>query len=614
MTALNTEPNVVIRAFPLDVARLGQEIAQFNDAEWRKHPVQCAGTESIALITVGGGDNQDYAQSGPLRETPALARCPYLRQVLARLGVPLGRCRLTRLAGHGHTPWQKAWHYHWFRRAPVLIPVSAHPPARLFRGLNSYPLAANTAVRYDPCVPYRMRNPGAEPCVHLVVETRQAPEFLDSESPGEPVLETFAFEVFTEQEFHQLTGKILDEWQYTSGLQRAAPRMPSAMATIRTAWNEAFQQFGQDFQGELRYQNVLLNFRDLVARPIGPWLSPTGPGAHAVAVIQSLLATAPPAPKRVNIPLLIRKRRKRRLPKPEKTLDIRPPRFERPIFIVSAPRAGSTLLFNLLTRFPEVWSIGGESHDIIEAIPALHPASHGYRSNRLTSADARAETVAMLQSGFARELQNRDQISYWDFPEEKRPPAIRFVEKTPKNALRVAFLRAAFPGALFIYLYRDPRENISSLLEGWRSRRYVSYQPLPGWPYMDWSFLLPPGWEAMKTASLVEIAAFQWRMANHWIMADLRDQPASSWLYADYASLVRTPVETLARIARFAGLTLDERVEKTLAKSLPISVSTLSTPAPDKWKKNEHLLQTVQADSQPIINAAAAFARSSCAP
>ena len=36
------------------------------------------------------------------------------------------------------------------------------------------------------------------------------------------------------------------------------------------------------------------------------------------------------------------------------------------IFIVAAPRSGSTLLFETLLRSPTLWTIGGESHAIFQ--------------------------------------------------------------------------------------------------------------------------------------------------------------------------------------------------------------------------------------------------------
>ena len=47
--------------------------------------------------------------------------------------------------------------------------------------------------------------------------------------------------------------------------------------------------------------------------------------------------------------------------------------FDRPIFIVSTPRSGSTLLYETLERAPELFSIGDESHGLIEGVPGLSP-------------------------------------------------------------------------------------------------------------------------------------------------------------------------------------------------------------------------------------------------
>jgi hypothetical protein len=83
------------------------------------------------------------------------------------------------------------------------------------------------------------------------------------------------------------------------------------------------------------------------------------------------------------------------------------PEFDRPIFILSAPRAGSTLLFETLSQFPDPWTIGRESHDIMEGIPELHPAFRNYISNRLTAADALPHVSLALRDGFVRQLRDR---------------------------------------------------------------------------------------------------------------------------------------------------------------------------------------------------------------
>ena len=97
---------------------------------------------------------------------------------------------------------------------------------------------------------------------------------------------------------------------------------------------------------------------------------------------------------------------------------------------------------------------------------------------------------------------------------------LRFLEKTPKNALRIPFLDAAFPDAQFIFLWREPRPNIASIIEAWKAGRWVTYRGLDE-RADPWSLLLPPDWRAMRDAPLPEIAAFQWESANRIALDDL---------------------------------------------------------------------------------------------
>jgi len=39
--------------------------------------------------------------------------------------------------------------------------------------------------------------------------------------------------------------------------------------------------------------------------------------------------------------------------------------IRRPLIILSAPRAGSTMLFETFSASPELWTVGGESHEIL---------------------------------------------------------------------------------------------------------------------------------------------------------------------------------------------------------------------------------------------------------
>ena len=281
--------------------------------------------------------------------------------------------------------------------------------------------------------------------------------------------------------------------------------------------------------------------------------------------------------------------------------DFQPPALVQPLIIVSAPRAGSTLLFETLAHFPDLWTIGEESHEIIEGIPVLHPAAHGYASNRLTAADATSAVSNLLHDRFARQLQDRHGRQLIDLPAAEQPSQVRLLEKTPKNALRIPFLRALFPDAHFLFLYRDPAENISSILEGWQSQRFIAYRSLPGWPHGAWSFLLTPGWETLDERPLLEIAAQQWRVANETILADLAVLPRADWHWVRYSDLISTPKATIQQIAAFANLPWDDAVAQLVAQALPVSRLTFSAPAPDKWRKHEAALATVLPGMEHIV-------------
>jgi len=264
--------------------------------------------------------------------------------------------------------------------------------------------------------------------------------------------------------------------------------------------------------------------------------------------------------------------------------------FDRPIIILAAPRSGSTLLFETLAEARDAWTIGGESHQIIESLPALNPNSGQIDSNRLTAAHASEEVVNFIRSRFARFLKDR---SGRQFVHHREISKLRFLEKTPKNALRVPFLEKLFPGALYIFLFRDARPNLSSMMEAWRSGRWVTYPKLHDWPGLPWSLLLPPGWEQLKGRSLEEVCAFQWETVNRIVLDDLAQIPGHRWTALNYQSLLDDPETTVERLCAFAGLEIDSHLRQRLQKPLPLSRLTHTRPAAEKWRKNEKEIESV---------------------
>lgn len=111
--------------------------------------------------------------------------------------------------------------------------------------------------------------------------------------------------------------------------------------------------------------------------------------------------------------------------------------FDRPIIIVSAPRSGSTLLFETISHAQSLWTIGDERHMIFEHIEKLNPRYGICTSNRLVAEDADNTTVERIRRAFFKDLRNSEDGLYCNIQSDAAEKP-RFLEKTPKNSLRIA--------------------------------------------------------------------------------------------------------------------------------------------------------------------------------
>ena len=257
--------------------------------------------------------------------------------------------------------------------------------------------------------------------------------------------------------------------------------------------------------------------------------------------------------------------------------------FERPVIILAAPRSGSTLLFETLAGSSDFWTIGGESHAIFEGINRFNPIMGFCDSNALVADDATPQIVEQIRNTFYGQLRDK---SGRMFPSmERTDKAPRLLEKTPKNALRVSLLNKIFPDALYIYLYRNPRENISSMMDAWESGRFVTYPSLPG-RSKPWSLLLPSAWQSYHDAPVEEIAAFQWRAANHAIIDELVKLDRDRWLAVSYGQQVQSTAATIQKICDFCDVSAAGILDTLASGKSKLSRYTLAPPSADKWRKN----------------------------
>lgn len=268
--------------------------------------------------------------------------------------------------------------------------------------------------------------------------------------------------------------------------------------------------------------------------------------------------------------------------------------FKEPVFIVSAPRAGSTLLFEQLQKTSGLWSIGSESHIVFRQFPHLQAENQQLDSGCLNASHADKNISELIKACFTLMLKNFQGQPYLGPHPEFNP--VTFLEKTPRNALNIPFLLELFPDAKFIYLYRDPRENIASIIEAWKlglkSGRFVTFRNLPQWHLPAWCLLLPPKWQQLREKPLAEIASFQWCESNRIINENLSRIKPERFSRISYSELINKPAESLKALAEFTGHPCDELSQ--FSNALPLSKTTLTAPHPDKWKKYENEILDLQ--------------------
>jgi hypothetical protein len=578
-----------------DVERLRAEVAALPADAWARHPNAIEGNSSVRLISVEGGENDDV--NGRMLPTAHLQASPYLRQVLASFGVVWSRSRLMRLAPGMGVPEHADINHHWFSRVRLHVPVSTQPQVRFHCDGQAVHMAPGEAWIFDNWRLHRVEHPTDEERIHLVADTSGSAAFwqfvaraegagaprslpfdaardawpLTERAPPRPVMPPAEVDLL----LGDLRAELALRTETPAGRTRLA-RYHGLLDAFCRDWRQLYALHGEDPDGIAAYSQLRDALR-AASRDGGDGLAMRTNGVAAHTVLEGRLLRhllVPPAQS--GAPASAgRARAAAAAP------------VSKPVFIVAAPRSGSTLLFETLAVTPQFATLGGEAHWLVEGLPGLRPGAPGVDSNRLTAAHCTPEVTEHILGSLLAHLRTPDGRSA-----ASDGGAPRLLEKTPKNALRVPFFLELFPDARFIFLWRDPRENLASIIEAWRDGSWITYRQLDGWDG-PWSLLLPPGWQALRGRPLEEIAAFQWEATNRIVLDDLAALPPDRWTSLQYAELVQDPAAAVRRLGRFAGIEFDAALARRVAEPLPPSRYTRTAPSQDKWRRHERAILRV---------------------
>lgn len=229
---------------------------------------------------------------------------------------------------------------------------------------------------------------------------------------------------------------------------------------------------------------------------------------------------------------------------------------ERPVIIIGAPRSGTNMLRNALCRLP-----GVHTWPCDEINPIWRHGNLRWSSDAIPPEGATEYVSFFVRRSFLRMA--------------RRSHAVHLVEKTCANSLRVEFVNRIFPGARYVFLWRDGLDVVGSALQRWTapfdlgySIRKMQYVPLSDLPYYGWRFasnrlrqLATPDrrlgfWgpqlenmsELLATHSLEAVCAIQWRECVMRSARAFEGVARHRVVEVAYEDLVRSPATEFKRL------------------------------------------------------------------
>lgn len=273
-----------------------------------------------------------------------------------------------------------------------------------------------------------------------------------------------------------------------------------------------------------------------------------------------------------------------------------------PVFVIGCPRSGTQLLYNLLTAHKEfaylTFATCREPSRLLwankmavtfrlknrllpmegNAIWERHlPGTEGHKTLPVNHFVTEGDLTYEARKDFKTIIKKQ---CYW-FQRH------RFLNKCPFHSVRVRYLHALFPDAIFLHIIRDARAVTRSILE---KRRFWFGNSNTFWN------VKPRKWRDLLERDPIESAALQWQR----LIKDIRDQAEYLGLdesrYGEvlYSDLVDQPERTLRKIFQTVDLCFDGWDKEKGPK--------VRTGLNEKWKaefsqREVKIIEEIMADS-----------------
>lgn len=236
-----------------------------------------------------------------------------------------------------------------------------------------------------------------------------------------------------------------------------------------------------------------------------------------------------------------------------------------PIFIIGAPRSGTTVLHRALCAHPQVSWLSG--------LAVRYPARPGLNRRLMQALD-----LPLVGRWAGRRFRPWEGYDFWEYhcrgfrrpyrdllaqdasarTQRYLPPVFRQLASPRRPQLlikitgwpRIGFLRQVFPQARFVHIIRDGRAVANSLIktdfwQGWGGPDHWRWGPLTEAQAARW---------AQTGQAFIALAGLQWEILLQAAAQASAGLDAATYLEVRYEALCADPAGVIQQIATFCGL------------------------------------------------------------
>ena len=219
------------------------------------------------------------------------------------------------------------------------------------------------------------------------------------------------------------------------------------------------------------------------------------------------------------------------------------PRFDRPVFIVGAPRSGTTFLGDCIGALPEI-SYHFEPVATKAAGRCVFVGSWGYWRSRFAFRSVYRLLLQLHADG-----------------------DLRFAEKTPQNCFLISFLARAFPGARFVHILRDGRDAaLSYSKKPWLLASSAARESREAGGYLNGPharyWVEPERCVEFEATTDFHRCIWAWRLHTEWALRQTASLPPATYHELRYEDLIARPGAEGARLLDFLEISRPDSIER----------------------------------------------------